>query len=259
MGDLVEDAARPLSGQAVILTGASAGLGRQFAYALDRAGAAVVLAARRAEPLFALASELGRAHAVPCDVTDAAQRDHLFAEAVDRFGRIDALVNNAGAINNVDSIDEPLESINKILQINLVAPYALSQLAARHMREHGGGAIVNLSSLAAFSQYPWVPQSSYIAAKSGLNGLTRELAAQWAHYKIRVNSIAPGVFRTEITEPAFADPSPDSLVRKFLERTPMQRPGAPGELDNTLIYLLDPRSSFVTGQVITVDGGLTLG
>lgn len=245
-----------LDGHVVILTGASSGLGDQLARALHAAGARLVLAARRAERLEALAGELGGEHlVVPCDVADAEARTALVAAAVERFGRIDGLVNNAGVTNITPALKEDLDDFRRVLEVNLIAPFDLARQVAGQMRATGGGAIVNVASIVALRHLLFVPQASYAASKAGLAGITRELAAQWTRYGIRVNAVAPGAFGSEMTGDEFEEQGRLGQLIKL--RVPMARPGRPGELDGVVLMLLHPASSYVTGQVIPVDGGFT--
>jgi NAD(P)-dependent dehydrogenase (short-subunit alcohol dehydrogenase family) len=242
----------PLHDQVVILTGASSGLGEQMARALARAGAAVVLGARRRDRIGGLAADLPDAHAVECDVTREDDRVRLIEAALATYGRIDGLVNNAGVSNVVRALEERVEDFDRVIQTNLVAPFSLARHAARSMKDRGG-AIVNVASIAGF-RATRLPAAAYTASKTGLVGLTRELAAQWGRYNIRVNALAPGWFPTEMTEGLFADGVDPEWIS---DATPLGRSGRPGELDTALVFLLDPQSSFVTGQTIVVDGGLT--
>jgi NAD(P)-dependent dehydrogenase (short-subunit alcohol dehydrogenase family) len=244
-----------LDGRVVVLTGASSGIGAQFARALDAAGARVVLAARRLDRLEALATAMRDAHLVRCDVAEEADRARLLEEAVGRFGRIDGLVNNAGVSNVVPALRETTDDFRRVLEVNLVAPFALARDAARLMRETGGGSIVNVASVVAVQVSSTTPQASYTASKAGLAGLTRELATQWARYAIRVNTLAPGPFTTEMTGTAFEEGDVAAYMRA---RIPLRRPGREGELDALLLTLLHPGTSYVTGQYLAVDGGLTI-
>ena len=244
-----------LDGRVVVLTGASSGIGAQFARALNAAGASVALVARRKDRLEELAADFNDALVIECDVADEKGRGEIVAKAVERFGRLDGLVNNAGISNVTPALREGTDDFRRVLEVNLVAPFALAADAAAVMRENGGGSIVNISSICAVRSLAGTPQASYTSSKAGLDGLTRELATQWARYGIRVNSIGPGTFNTEMSGDGYTTGPYAEVIRS---RTPVGRPGNEGELDSTMLMLLHPGSSYLTGQNIIVDGGYTV-
>ncbi|HWC38560.1 MAG TPA: glucose 1-dehydrogenase [Acidimicrobiales bacterium] len=243
-----------LDGRVALLTGASSGIGQHFARVLHRAGARLVLAARRADRLEALAAELDGAVPVACDVGRDEELQRLVALALDRHGRIDLLVNNAGTADPEPAEDEPLEHFREVLDVNLTAAFVLTQLVGRRMLEGEGGVVVNVASVLGLVGSGQIPQAGYVASKGGLVNLTRELAAQWARRGVRVNALAPGWFRTEMTEVLFADEGGQRWIRR---KTPMGRAGELDELDGALLFLASDASTYVTGQVLTVDGGWT--
>jgi NAD(P)-dependent dehydrogenase (short-subunit alcohol dehydrogenase family) len=245
----------PLPGSVVILTGASSGLGAQLATALSEAGARLILAARRLDRLEQLAAQLGSdVLPVACDVSRAEDRQRLVDAAIDRYGRIDGLVNNAGITTVVPALREQLDDFRSVVDVNLIAPFALSVLVAQHMRRSGGGRIINVASIAGLRALFRIPEASYTASKAGLINLTRELASQWGRYGIRVNAVAPGQFASEMTQELFTNGDLPEWVR---ERIPLGRAGRAGELDGAVLFLLHPSSSYITGQTLVVDGGLT--
>jgi NAD(P)-dependent dehydrogenase (short-subunit alcohol dehydrogenase family) len=247
-----------LDGYVVIVTGASSGLGEQLARALAGAGAVPVLAARRADRLASLRDEIPGADPVTCDVTDEDDRRRLIETVVERHGRLDGLINNAGAGATAPALRTPTETFASVVDLNLTAPFGLSCLAAEQMRANGGGgrSIVNIASVMGLRSIGEIPDAAYVASKAGIIGLTRELASQWGRYGIRVNAVAPGFFASEMTTELGDDPErfPDFL----LSRTPLGRGGRAGELDAAVLYLLGPGSSFVTGHVLSVDGGMAI-
>ena len=247
--------AQPLADRVAIVTGASSGLGARFAMALADAGARVVAAARRLERLEELATAYPGIHPCRCDVTEEGDRQRLVDVAVERFGRLDVCVNNAGASSGGPERQATLEAFRAVLRVNLEAVFALCQAASVPMRSQGSGSVINISSMFSLVASAPVPEAGYVASKSAVNGLTRELASQWAADGVRVNAIAPGWFPSEMNEELFAD----ERARRWLARQcPMGRPGRLDELDGVLLFLASDASSYCTGQVIAVDGGWTI-
>jgi NAD(P)-dependent dehydrogenase (short-subunit alcohol dehydrogenase family) len=248
-----------LDGRVVIVTGASSGLGEQLARALAEAGAVPVLAARREDRLAALCAEIPGADAVTCDVTVEDDRERLVDTVLLRHGRIDGLINNAGAGATAPALRTPAEQFARVLDLNLTAPFGLSCLVAEHMKQlngDGGRSIVNIASVMGLRSIGEIPDAAYVASKSGIIGLTRELASQWGRYGIRVNAVAPGFFVSEMTAELGDDP--EQFPPFLLDRTPLGRGGRTGELDGAVLYLLGRGSSFVTGHVLSVDGGMAI-
>lgn len=245
-----------LDGKVVVLTGASSGLGVRFAEVLAAAGAELVLAARRIDRVTELAQRLPSAHAVQCDLSEPGAAAALATTAIERCGRVDVLVNNAGITEPTKALDETTDHFASTIGVNLVAPFELARECARDMITNGrAGSIVNIGSLWGLVGVGMIPEAGYAASKGGLVNLTRELAAQWARKGVRVNCICPGWFPTEMTQDAMFD---DATGRAWMEgRTPMGRGGAVHELDGALLFFASEASSFVTGAMLPVDGGWT--
>lgn len=247
-----------LSGRVAVVSGASSGLGVGFARALAQAGANLVLAARRADRLDALAAELMEAGVevlpVACDVTDATQVEALKDACLERFGRVDILVNNAGTTEVVPAEDETEEAFLRVLNVNLNGTFYCAQRFGRVMLNAGQGSIINVASIFGMVGSGSIPQAGYVASKGAVVNMTRELAAQWARRGVRVNAIAPGFFMSEMTEEMFSDERSMAWVRR---KTPAGRAGEVEELAGALIFLASDASSYVTGQTIAVDGGWT--
>jgi hypothetical protein len=242
-----------LDGKVAIVTGASSGIGARTARVLDALGARVVVAARRTERVEALAATLSNGSAATCDVSVPGASAALVAEAIDRHGRVDVVVANAGITNVTPALREQVGRFAEVITVDLVAPFELAQAAAAHMRERGeGGSIVNVASAAAFSSSVVLPQASYVAAKTGLVGLTRELAVQWARYGVRVNALCPGMFPSEMTAELVES---DELRTAFERDLPLRRIARPEELDGAIAFLCTDASSYMTGQAVVVDGG----
>lgn len=243
-----------LDGRVAVVTGASSGIGERFARVLAAAGASVVLAARRIDRLETLARDLAGSLAVECDVADEDAVGRLVAATLDRYGQIDVVVNNAGIGDPVPAETETAEQFRRVVDVNLTGAFLVTQAAARPMLEAGRGAVINVASILGVVAAGQIPFGSYAASKGGLVHLTRELAAQWGRRGIRVNAIAPGWFATEMTAEMFADERSMIWVRR---KTPMGRPGELQELDGALLFLASDASTYVTGQVVAVDGGWT--
>ena len=238
----------------VVITGASSGLGRGFAHAFAEAGAHVVLGARREEQLSALADELrAGGHQVATRVTDVADPDAcsaLVAAGMDEFGRIDALINNAGVGTAVPATRETPEQFRSVIDVNLMGSYWMAQACARVMEP--GSSIVNVSSVLGLIKSN-LPQAAYASSKAAVVGLTRDLSQQWAGRKgIRVNAVAPGYFASEMT-----DTLPPGELDHAQSFTDLGRIGEQQELDAAVLFLASDAASYVTGITLAVDGGMT--
>lgn len=245
-----------LHDRVALVTGASSGLGARFARVLDAAGAKLVLAARRTDRLEKLAAELRDALPVSCDVTNDAHVRGLVGDALKHYGQIDILVNAAGDAEPHEAEEEPLDTFRRIVALNLVAAFAVAQGVGRHMLERRRGSIINMASVLGLVGGGLRSLPSYAASKGGLVNLTRELALEWADRGVRVNAIAPAYFPSELTAPIFAN---EKAIAAISRMTPMRRPGKPHELDGALLFFASDASSYVTGQVLAVDGGLLAG
>ncbi|HKY67262.1 MAG TPA: SDR family oxidoreductase, partial [Acidimicrobiales bacterium] len=209
---------------------------------------------RRRDRLAALADEIGGV-AVECDLLDAAQVDALVPRVAGELGGPEILVNVAGGFAGAcPAEDETLESVTETLNLNLVAPLRLCQAAFPHMRDAGRGAIVHVSSISGKVGIPGIPQASYAASKAGLSGLTSELAVQWARHAIRVNTVAPGFFRSEMTEGLYDDERGHDWLRR---NTPLPYDATADDIVGAVLWLVGDAGRFVTGQTIVVDGGWT--
>ena len=246
-----------LHGKVAIVTGASGFLGRRYCEVLAAQGATVIAAARRMPMLQTLADEVDGVVPVRCDVTDDAQLAAVVQAAVERGGP-DIVVNNAGTSDAVvRAHEQDPAQFRRLLDVNLTSAFVLSAQAAKAMIGHGrGGSIVNVASMLGIVASGGNHQAGYVASKSGLIGLTRELAKQWAPEQIRVNAIAPGYFRSELTEEMFA--AADAPGLRHIERnTLLRRAGEIHEFDGALLLLASDAGSYITGQAIIVDGGWT--
>jgi NAD(P)-dependent dehydrogenase (short-subunit alcohol dehydrogenase family) len=247
-----------LEGKTAVITGAAGGIGRWLAAGLGAAGASVVVTDLDGTALDDLAEELNAAgmevSTFPCDLGEADAPQRVVAAAVDRFGGLDVLVNNAAVNRRMPILEMDRETWDLITTIDLKAPYFLSQSAARVMRERGGGSIVNITSI-NFT-YGLEHISVYGPAKAGLSQLTRVMALEWTQHGIRANAIAPGYMDTPLAAPIWAD---SDISRWIFNRVPMNRPGQPSELVGMCQLLASDAGSFITGQTFIVDGGFMAG
>ncbi|MFL6239551.1 MAG: SDR family NAD(P)-dependent oxidoreductase [Actinomycetes bacterium] len=242
-----------LDGKVAVVTGASSGLGVAFARALAGAGADIALGARRADKLAETAQlvekESRRAVLRATDVSDPDACTALVQAAMDEFGRVDVLVNNAGLGTAVPATRETPEEFHRVIAVNLEGSYWMAQACARVMQP--GSSIVNIGSILG-STTAGLPQAAYSASKAAIIGLTRDLAQQWTGRKgIRVNALAPGFFPSEMT-----DQYPEGYLDQMIWRVPMGRGGDPDELCAALLFLASDASSYITGVLLPVDGGM---
>ncbi|GGG73371.1 glucose 1-dehydrogenase [Edaphobacter dinghuensis] len=243
-----------LDNKVALITGAASGLGAAIATALSQAGATVAVHGNRRpadDTAAAINAASGRAEAFQADLSSTAGAETLFHQVKQKLGRVDILVNNAGTIHRNAAEDTLLEDWQQVLQVNLTSVFQLSQLAARDMiSRNAPGKIVNIASLLSFQGGIRVP--AYAASKGGVAQLTKALANEWAPKGIQVNAIAPGYFATTNTEALQAD---ETRNRQILERIPAARWGQPQDLAGAALFLSSNASNYVTGTVITVDGG----
>ncbi len=243
-----------LDGQVVLVTGASSGLGARFARICHAVGATVAVSARRTERLEALVDELPGAIAVAADVAVASDRERLVETVIERAGRLDVLVNNAG-ISRGGGIDvESLDDFEQVMQVNTTAVWHLCKLVAPHMIERGSGSIVNVASMLGHVASTPIKQANYCASKGAVVNLTRELAAQLARKGVRVNSLCPGYFPSEMTESMVDDAGSQNYLSTY---SPIPRMGHDHELDGALLLLASSAGSYITGHSLLVDGGFT--
>jgi len=241
-----------LSGRRAVVTGASRGIGAALAQALIDAGAAVALLGREADALNVVRDRLASRGTVVtqvADVTDTAQSQTAIARAAEHLGGLDILINNAGIEQLCDSLTVTEATWDRILDTNLKGAFFCAQAAARHMTGNGGS-IINICSLTSEVGVPGA--TAYTSSKSGLVGMTRALAAEWAPRGIRVNGIGPGYFKTALTEPFYRDPLWEQAL---LTRIPQGRLGRLEDLGGAAVFLCSQAAAYITGQVLYVDGG----
>jgi NAD(P)-dependent dehydrogenase (short-subunit alcohol dehydrogenase family) len=244
-----------LAGLSVILTGATEGIGLAIARMMRAEGARLLLVARRPGPGRRLADELD-AHFVAGDIADEATAPAVVEAALESFGRIDVLVNNAAMDYMSDLLETPAADVRRVLDVNLVGSFLLMRECAQRMRSTGGGSIVNLTSRAA--SVGLARLAIYSASKGALLSLTRAAAIEWAPCGIRVNAVAPGATDTPLLRAALKSlPEPEARMRELAEQMPLGRMGTPEDVAAAVVYLASPESRHVTGASIPVDGGYT--
>jgi len=247
-----------LSGKVALVTGGSRGIGKASAVGLARAGADVVVASRKLSDLEKVAEEIRsigrRGLAIPAHLGRIEDIRNLVSKAEQEFGKIDILVNNAATNPTMESAMDVEEGAwDVIMNLNLKSVFFLAQAVARIMREHGGGSVINISSAAGIRPDPLLPV--YSISKAAVIMTTKVLAKEWGKHNIRVNAIAPGLFRTRFSEALWKD---REIFNAWMETNPMGRMGEPDEIVETVIYLASDAASYVNGAVISIDGGHTI-
>lgn len=245
-----------LKDKVAIVTGAGRGIGRSLAEGFAEAGAKVVVCARTESELVSLNQEIeaagGICEYITCDVSDVAQVQKVIDFTVERFGKLDILINNAGMTKKIPALDLTIDEFNEIINVNLTGVFAFAQAAGRYMVEQKSGVIINISSVA--SEFGLTGSVAYAASKGGVNQITKTLALEWADAGVRVNGVAPGYVLTPLVEAVTKAKTGFEDVIKA--RTPLRRLAQPEEMLGACIYLASDAASYVTGETIFIDGGM---
>ena len=245
-----------LTGKTAVVTGGSGGAGKAIAIGLALYGADVVVSARKMEALEETAAEIEKlgkkALPISCDVTDPASVDNMAAKTIEEFGKIDIMVTTAGIALRHPAEEMPIDEFQKVMNANVNGTLLCCQAAAKDMIKRGeGGNIITTGSIRGLQGHP-AGYSAYGTSKGAVHLLTKQLATEWAKHKIRVNSIAPCIFWTPLTEPILSD---EEMYKVFMQRIPLNRPAEPEDLVGGVVYLSSPASAMVTGHILYIDGG----
>lgn len=249
-----------LRDKVALITGVASGMGRQAALTFSREGARIIGCdvgeaggARTAEMVRQAGGEM---LFIRADVAAEADVAAAVRQGVERFARVDILYNNAGIGPAEDGLvtELPLDVFERVMRVNITGTFLCSKHAIPHLIHAGGGSVINVSSIAAFIGGKTIPATAYGTSKAAVIGLTKRMAIQFAHQRVRVNAVCPGPIDTPILDPYFADPE---LKRRFHQRAPIGRIGVPDDVVNLCLYLASDESSWVTGSVIVIDGGVT--
>ncbi len=245
-----------LTGKVALVTGGTYGIGMSMAKALGKAGATIIINARRSEMVESAVSEFKKegfkAYGFTCDVTKEDQVQKMVAEVSATVGDIDILVNNAGIIKRIPVLEMSVEEFSEVIDIDLVGPFIVSKAVAPGMIKKGSGKIINICSM--MSELGRETVSAYAAAKGGLKMLTKNLACEWAEHNIQVNGIGPGYIATPQTAPLRTDGHPFNNF--IISKTPAARWGNPEDLEGPVVFLASKASDFVNGHILYVDGGI---
>jgi dehydrogenase/reductase SDR family member 4 len=247
-----------LTGKVAIITGASKGIGEAIAYRMGKVGAKIVVSSRKQDAVDIVAQKFKAegidATAIACHVGDMSQNDNLVQKTIEIYGRIDILVNNA-VTNPIfgATLQADLGAFDKIMDVNVKAPFYLSKLVQPYMLKNGGGNIINISSVAGLT--PDIGLGLYSVSKASLNMLTKVLAKEWGSVNIRVNSICPGVIKTKLSE---AITSNEHIAKELINKQALKHFGEPDDIAGLAMLLASDAGSYITGAILTADGGLTI-